>query len=400
MPSETRNVFTAIARRSPSARLYSAVPRSSQCPSMVTTHFAFFFRISALAEIVSRPASSTSELSRVKKTGFRGELRFRSSSVRFASESSDTAGCAGTGRASSTRVGPAGDVTAGPPAAEGGGCGIGAATGVCRLAHAATESAATRIAIDRPFLFLLRIESPTGSVRPIGCLVVPRARDLPQTVAVTADREYLGQTGTRRLKRNVPAARGVRGTFVASLAEGKLTGRPRSEVVDLDVIAGAISRGVSDFVVRAGRPRGTVRLRIRDVQPLRPTRAIGVHDVNLRPARTVRGEGDLCPAWRPGRRRVDVRMRGDAAQVRSVHVDDVEILRRRPFSGCGEGDPLSVGREHRQIRTVAEAPFRQILQNAGGDERQQNFRRSISAIRRVRDGARVARPGGVEVQIA
>src|SRR5579859_422985 len=35
-PSACRNSFTALARRSPSARLYSSVPRSSALPSMVT----------------------------------------------------------------------------------------------------------------------------------------------------------------------------------------------------------------------------------------------------------------------------------------------------------------------------------------------------------------------------
>src|SRR5205814_9454318 len=41
-PRLTRYSFTAFARRAPSARLYSRVPRSSQCPSTVTRTCGYF----------------------------------------------------------------------------------------------------------------------------------------------------------------------------------------------------------------------------------------------------------------------------------------------------------------------------------------------------------------------
>src|SRR5258705_3870272 len=121
MPSATRYVLTATARSSPSARLYSAVPRSSQCPSTVTTHVGYFFMMSALADTIARPASSRSELSSPKNAGLNGESRFRSSSERLPIASSLIAG---TGIDSSTRSAGRGGGAGGPGvdvAAAGGG---------------------------------------------------------------------------------------------------------------------------------------------------------------------------------------------------------------------------------------------------------------------------------------
>ena len=84
MPSETRNVFTAIARRSPSARLYSAVPRSSQCPSMVTTQLWIFLHDLGIRRGCRTSGSSRSALSTVKNTGFSGDSDSGRRVVRFA----------------------------------------------------------------------------------------------------------------------------------------------------------------------------------------------------------------------------------------------------------------------------------------------------------------------------
>src|SRR3954454_6202568 len=80
MPSDTRYARAAAARRSPNARLYSAVPRSSQCPSMVTAQVPYRFNSAALASSARWPSGLKSLLSNSKNTGFNGEFRFRSSS--------------------------------------------------------------------------------------------------------------------------------------------------------------------------------------------------------------------------------------------------------------------------------------------------------------------------------
>ena len=48
-PRLTRYSFTALARRAPSARLYSRVPRSSQWPSTVTRTRRIFLQPGGLA---------------------------------------------------------------------------------------------------------------------------------------------------------------------------------------------------------------------------------------------------------------------------------------------------------------------------------------------------------------
>src|SRR4030095_4563856 len=123
---DARYALTALARRSPSARLYSAVPRSSQCPSTVIAHVEYFFSTSASAVATARPVSSSSALSSGKKIGFSGELRFKSSSDRLATESSPRRGATGT--ESSTRWGGAGrgGSSAGASVTVGVGCGVAA----------------------------------------------------------------------------------------------------------------------------------------------------------------------------------------------------------------------------------------------------------------------------------
>ena len=64
----------------PSARLYSAVPRSSQCPSIVITHDLYFFITSALPSRIFCASPEISELSKPKNTGLSGEFLLISSS--------------------------------------------------------------------------------------------------------------------------------------------------------------------------------------------------------------------------------------------------------------------------------------------------------------------------------
>src|SRR2546428_3921809 len=63
--------MVARARRSPSARLYSFVPRSSQCPSMSTRSLPRVFSQAALASRVLASWGRMSDLSKSKYTSFR-----------------------------------------------------------------------------------------------------------------------------------------------------------------------------------------------------------------------------------------------------------------------------------------------------------------------------------------
>src|SRR5229473_3923720 len=63
MPEETRNCFTALARRSPRPRLYSVEPRSSQWPSMVALMDGWAFKKSAVLERAVRASGRMSALS-------------------------------------------------------------------------------------------------------------------------------------------------------------------------------------------------------------------------------------------------------------------------------------------------------------------------------------------------
>src|SRR5207247_4870201 len=60
----------ALARRSPSARLYSLVPRSSQWPSMSTSIVLLLFSHAALASSIFVSLGRMSYLSKSKWTSF------------------------------------------------------------------------------------------------------------------------------------------------------------------------------------------------------------------------------------------------------------------------------------------------------------------------------------------
>src|SRR6267143_3625127 len=62
--------MVALARRSPSERLYSLVPRSSQWPSMSTSMVALLFSHAALASSALASAGRISYLSKSKLTSF------------------------------------------------------------------------------------------------------------------------------------------------------------------------------------------------------------------------------------------------------------------------------------------------------------------------------------------
>src|SRR5881296_2571252 len=95
MPSAIRYARALTARRSPRARLYSAVPRSSQWPSIVTVQVPYFLSRVAFSFSVCCASGDSSSLSNSKNTGLSGEFLFRSSSEAVAIASSRT-GSGGT----------------------------------------------------------------------------------------------------------------------------------------------------------------------------------------------------------------------------------------------------------------------------------------------------------------
>src|SRR5439155_23880121 len=95
------------------------------------------FNVAALSSSARCASDDRSLLSKSKKTGLSGELRFRSSSDADEIASSRT-GSGGTTVGSATGSGGAGGREAGVVVLGGAGGGIGRAIGVCFLAHAAT----------------------------------------------------------------------------------------------------------------------------------------------------------------------------------------------------------------------------------------------------------------------
>ena len=185
MPSEVKYVFTAVARRSPSARLYSAVPRSSQCPSTVTTQVGYFRRNVGVGRAPRRDQRHRGRRCRARRRrASTASHDSESSSDRLPTESSDN-GCGGTGSASSTRCGGRGRGSGHRGRLTCRRCGGGAAWGVAGLATTAARrderrhqhqhnTDLPRSAHDSP-----HADCPHPSVRPCGHLVVPGTSDLP-----------------------------------------------------------------------------------------------------------------------------------------------------------------------------------------------------------------------------
>src|SRR5258705_6722716 len=116
--------MVAFARRSPRARLYSLVPRLSQCPSISTRFSAFDFSQDALASSVFASSGRMSYLSNSKKTSFKASMAANSfgEGLGAAGPASGAdgagAGAAGLGAAGGGRAGARG-AGAGPAAGAG-----------------------------------------------------------------------------------------------------------------------------------------------------------------------------------------------------------------------------------------------------------------------------------------
>src|SRR4030095_4404440 len=133
IPWETRWFIVDFARRSPSARLYSLVPRSSQCPSMRTRLLALDFSHVALPSRVFASSARTSYLSKSKYTS----LRFASSENSLgrggvAAGAAATGGGGGGAPGGGARGGRAGGAGAGGRRGRGGRCGRGGHRGARR----------------------------------------------------------------------------------------------------------------------------------------------------------------------------------------------------------------------------------------------------------------------------
>src|SRR3982751_1123620 len=134
MPSDTRYCRTDRARRSPSARLYSAVPRSSQCPSTETIQVGCCFIVSAFLASTAWPSLLISALSNSKNTGARMPVLLISSSEPMSALDTEGSGGTATGGASVTGSGGAGGRLA--VMSSGGGGGVGRAIGGVFFFHA------------------------------------------------------------------------------------------------------------------------------------------------------------------------------------------------------------------------------------------------------------------------
>src|SRR6266851_158130 len=71
--------MAALARRSPRARLYSLVPRSSQCPSISASWSGWALSHAALASSVLASPERIADESKAKYTGLRASLILYSS---------------------------------------------------------------------------------------------------------------------------------------------------------------------------------------------------------------------------------------------------------------------------------------------------------------------------------
>src|SRR6185503_19170123 len=187
-------------------------------------------------------------------------------------------------------------------------------------------------------------QARAASTRPVRREVVTDPRDLPQALAVAADREYLHLAGPRRRECDVAAARGVARALVAALAEGDLPNPARRELVGLDVVARARLAHERQLVEWVWRPRRAIAVRVRgDLVEVQP---VGPHDVHGRAPGPVGGERDLGARRRPARRRVDGRVVRQATHARAIAVHDVQL--RVAVAARREHDLRAVGRPARE----------------------------------------------------
>src|SRR5262245_30687633 len=125
-PRFVRYSFTALARREPRARLYSALPRESQCPSTLICVLVHFFIQSAFFCSRGFASSRISDLSRSKYTS--SSSRVSSSVVLRAKISSSVSARVGGGGTGAGGGGGGGGVTGAAGGGGGGGAGAGGGT--------------------------------------------------------------------------------------------------------------------------------------------------------------------------------------------------------------------------------------------------------------------------------
>src|SRR5262245_28817544 len=122
--------MAALARRSPKARLYSAVPRSSACPSTRTSSSGWALRYVALASSTFASFGRILDLSKSKKMSFSASLGANSAGRGAAGGGGAGVGAgAGGGAAAGGGGGGGAGAGAGVAAGGGGGAGVGAGAG-------------------------------------------------------------------------------------------------------------------------------------------------------------------------------------------------------------------------------------------------------------------------------
>src|SRR6516162_1333627 len=126
-PRLTKYSLTALARRAPSARLYSALPRESQCPSIVEAVLPHFLSQSASRCSGGLASSRSSALSRSKYTSWSGRSAFNCSSD-FCAKICSSVSALGRGAGAGAGGGDGGGGGAGVTAGGGGGAGAGGET--------------------------------------------------------------------------------------------------------------------------------------------------------------------------------------------------------------------------------------------------------------------------------
>src|SRR5580765_3027477 len=149
-----------MARRPPSARLYSALARESQCPSTVTTALVHRFKKSAFFCRIGRPSSRIVDSSRSKKTSPSGRSEF-SWATDFCAKICSSVSVAGAGAGAGGGGGGGGGGGAG--AAAGGGAGNGGGTFLAQPATASAVVSATIESVNRTrVMFTLLVQSASG----------------------------------------------------------------------------------------------------------------------------------------------------------------------------------------------------------------------------------------------
>src|SRR6266852_4594963 len=245
--------MVAFARRSPSARLYSLVPRSSQCPSTRTSMFSCDFNQAALASSVLASLGRTSYLSKSKKMSLRSAI---------------AANSRGTGRAPPAVLPPLGVGVPLPP----------------RVPPGCTAAGALEAPSDGP------LDGPVDPATPVGAgaeaaVVAGRFAQLTKTTTNVSKAKTLAirreheMTSVRRPRRALIVA-GPRGETAGIGTVG----------ADGPQVVGTLARSEDDHVTARG-PAGLGVMPT--VGELPHARALGVHHEHVGTARPITDERDL-----------------------------------------------------------------------------------------------------------